>query len=116
MAIPAQNIAYLQNGPVSSGQQMAPSALEMLELSFLGTVTFTLDGAATSSTLNYIDGTATLNFVPRAVLMIRIGGNALSSIVAFAVDNANAGLSAAVTFSAAGTNTNTLIYAIAVMK
>jgi hypothetical protein len=116
MSIPTQNIAYLQQGPVASGQQFASSGLEQLELSFLGTVTFTLDGAATSSTLNYIDGTQALNFTPRAVLLVRIGGNGLASIVAFAVDNANGGVSAAVTFSAAGTNTNTLIYAVAVMK
>lgn len=116
MAIPTQNLAYLQNGPVASGQQMAPSPLEQFEVSFIGTATFTLDGALTASTLNYIDGTQALNFVPRAVCLVRIGGNALSSIVAYAVDNADGGKSAAVTFSAAGTSTNTLIYAVIVMK
>lgn len=116
MAIPAQNIGYLQNGPVASGQQLAPSSLEMLELSFLGTVTFTLDGTLTSATLNYIDGTATLNFTPRAVLLVRIGGTAASSTVAYAVDGANSGLSATVTISAAGSNAQTLIFAVAVLK
>lgn len=116
MAIPAQNIGYLQQGPVASGQQLASSALEQLELSFLGTVTFTLDGTLTTATLNYIDGTAALNFTPRAVLLIRIGGTAANSVTAFAVDNANAGVSAAVNFSGADTNAHTFIAAVAVLK
>lgn len=116
MAIPAQNLAYFQQGPVASGQQLAPSQLEQLELSFLGSATFTLDGTLTSATLNYIDGTAALNFTPRSVLVWRTGGTAAATITAYGVDGANAGVSATINFSAAGSNGNTVILGVAVLK
>ena len=116
MAIPTTSLTYLQQGPVASGQQLAPSMLEMLELSFLGLTTIVLDGAATTATINYIDGTNALNFTPRAVLCFRTGGNALATILPYCVDNANAGVSATVTITAAGTSTNTIIVGVAVLK
>jgi hypothetical protein len=116
MAIPAQNIGYLQQGPVASGQQLATSGLEQLELAFLGTATFVLDGTLTTATLNYIDGINALNFTPRALMVVRIGGNAASSILAYGVDNANGGVSGSINFTAAGSSTNTVIVVVAAMK
>lgn len=116
MAISTQNLTYLQNGPVASGQQMGPSQLEALELSFLGTATFTGDGSTTSATLNYIDGTQALNFVPRAVLAFRAGGTDTTKAVPFAVDNANAGVSCTVNFTIAPANSTTHIVGIAILK
>jgi hypothetical protein len=117
MTIAAANVAYLQQGPVSSGQQLAPSMLEMLELSFLGTVTITGDaGASTTSVLNYIDGTNTLNFTPRAVLCFRTGGNATLNSVPYCVDNANAGLSATISYSVTPGSGLTMTIGVAILK
>jgi long-subunit fatty acid transport protein len=117
MTITAQNLAYLQQGPVASGQQIAPSQLETLELSFLGTATFTGDaGGSTTAVLNYIDGTNVLTFTPRAVMLIRIGGTSAATVTGYAVDNADGGKSATATFSAALGSGSTFICVVAVLK
>jgi hypothetical protein len=117
MTITAQNLSYLQQGPVASGQQIAPSQLEQLELSFLGTVTFTGDaGGSTTAVLNYIDGTNALTFTPRGVIFVRTGGTAAATITGYAVDGANSGVSATATFSAALGSGNTFIAVVAVLK
>jgi hypothetical protein len=117
MTIAAQNVGYLQQGPTVSGQQLAFSQLEGLELSFLGTVTFTGDaGGSTTAVLNYIDGTNALNFTPRGVIFVRTGGTAAATVTGYAVDGANAGVSATATCSAALGAGSTFIAVVAILK
>jgi hypothetical protein len=116
MAITTQNIGYLQNGPVASGQQLAPSQLESLELSFLGTATFTGDGSTQTATINYIDGTNALNFTPRSVLCWRSGGTDTSVGLPYCKDGGNAGVSGTVQFSVAPANGLTQVIGFAILK
>lgn len=109
MAIAAQNATYVNQGPSASGQVLAPNELSNLENALVGTATFTLDGALTSATLNFIDGTKTLSFTPSAVVADVIGGsqNAAAPIgvlSALVTDNTKAVLY----FSGTGSNTNTV--------
>lgn len=117
MTITAQNLAYSQQGPIVSGEQMGPSQLEAYELSFLGTVTFTGDaGGSTSAVLNYIDGTNALNFVPRGFFFSRIGGTSTATITATQiVDNADGGKTGTVTFSSALGSGSTLKLMVAIV-
>lgn len=117
MAISAQNASYLTNGPASSGQQLAGSALAALEVAFVGTATFTGDGSTTTATLNYIDGTQALTFTPTAILCARVGGNDTGSeVVVSAVDAGNSNKTATITFSAAPGNGKTVQVAFFILK
>ncbi|CAN5950548.1 unnamed protein product [Sphagnum jensenii] len=74
MAIAAQNATYTSQGPTGSGQILTNSALSNNEVQLLYTVTVTLDGATTSFVINYIDGVATLPYVPTAITCDITGG------------------------------------------
>ena len=116
MSITAQNLAYVQQGPIVSGEQMGPSQMEAYELSFIGTATFTGDGTLSAATLNYVDGTNALNFTPRGAFALRIGGTATATIsVVSVVDNADGGKTATVQFSAAPANAATVKILVAVV-
>lgn len=118
MAITAQSLSYQGAAPVAGGSTtLAFGGSSNQELSYIGVATFTLDGAATSATLNFIDGTASLGFTPTAVLLNVCGGTqgAAAYIGAIADTPAN-GVSTVVRFSGAGTNTNTLKVAVFVLK
>lgn len=109
-------LAYSGNGPTATGQVLANRAEQGNSArTLIGTVTFTLDGAATTSVINYIDGTATLPYNPSALFWSRIGGSEGTAVVNKIVDNAN-GIGATATLSAVGTNTNTLIYSLMICK
>lgn len=117
MAITAQNASYRGQGPVGGGSTiLAFGGSSMQELAYIGTATFTGDGATSTATLNYIDGTNTLSFTPTAVLAQRIGGTAAATITCYATDNADSGKTATVTFSAAPANGATYIVAFFVLK
>lgn len=116
MAITSQNASYRTSGPTVSGQVIAGNANSETELALVGTATFTGDGSSTSATLNYIDGTNTLDFTPTAVLASRSGGTAAETVSAFVNDNANGGLSATVEFSAAPAAAATVQIAFVVLK
>lgn len=117
MAITAPNIAYSGNGPTATGQILADRAdAGNFARTLIGTFTVTLDGAATSFTLNYIDGTAVLGYAPSAILWAKTGGTEGTAVVQKIVDAGDNGKTATVTLSAAGTNTNTLIYSLLVAK
>jgi hypothetical protein len=117
VAISAANVAFLGQGPTGTLQQLAFGGSSNLELALQGTVTFTGDGSATSATLNYIDGTAALNFTPSGFLFSRSGGTATATITATnIVDAANANKTATVTFSAAPGNGATVILAVSILK
>lgn len=117
MAITAQNLSYLTSAPVANGSGvLAFGGSSVQELSYIGTATFTGDGATTTATLNYIDGTATLPFTPSAVFGVRAGGAATATVsVVSVVDNADGGKSATVQFSAAP-NAATIKVAVFVLK
>jgi hypothetical protein len=115
MAIPAQNVAFLSQGPAKAGQVLAPSHLSALEVAFVGTATFVLDGSLTSATLNYIDGTEALTFTPSGFLFSVCGGTA-TVVINSIKDAANANKTATVIFSGAGSNAQTITVAVAILK
>lgn len=116
MSINAQNLTYFGQGPVAAGSTiLAFGGSSMQELSYMGTVTFTGDGSATSAVINYTNGTANgLGFTPSAVSVVRVGGNAANSIVMYAADNADN--TAVVTFSAAPGNNASVKLAVVIYK
>jgi len=117
MAIAAVNATYLPSGPTADKQILAFGPGSSQEIAYIGTATFTGDGATTSATLNYIDGTAALNFTPSAILAARSGGNTTATIsVVSAVDAGNSNKTATVQFSAAPTNGGTITVTFIVLK
>lgn len=115
MSITASNVSYLTSAPVASGSGiLAFGGSSLLEFSYVGTVTFTGDGATTSATINWIDGTNTLPWTPSACILSRTGGNAASSIVAYVSATSNS--TGTVTFSAAPGNNAAASYAVVILK
>lgn len=57
MAIPAVNLTYLGNGPTASGQVTSNLQGGPLGKTLVGIGTATLDGAASTFTVNWVDGT-----------------------------------------------------------
>lgn len=117
MAISAVNATYLTQGPALSGQVIADSSNASTETALAYTATATLDGTSTSFVLNFIDGTNTLNFTPRAVIASVVGGTqGAASVVSTVTDAPTGAVSATVRLSAAGTSGNTLKIAGFVLK
>jgi hypothetical protein len=108
MAIAAAPAVYNTQGPTGSGQIFANSALSNNEVQFLYNVTVTLDGATTSFTLNFIDGTKTLSFTPSAVTAQVVGGTQnATSVLSVSTDTpTNTGV--VIHLSGAGTTGNTV--------
>ena len=107
----ASNATYLTAGPTGNNQVLAFGGTSNLELAYIGYASWIGNGAATTATLNYIDGTAQLNFTPSAILAFHSGNNSggnaaepATTVVASAVDAANSNKTATITFSAAPTN------------
>lgn len=59
MAIPAVNLSYVGKGPTANGETLANNEGGPLGKALVGYGTATLDGAATTFTVNFIDGTKT---------------------------------------------------------
>ena len=131
MAIPAQNLTYLTQGPSATGQEFAASPTGMLEVALIGTATFVLDGALTSATLNFIDGTSTVLFGPpitsggvlvpfpnnaSAVTVQVIGGTQPAAAYISASADTITTTGCTVRFSIAGTNTNTVKLLVTVYR
>lgn len=118
MAIAAANMSFDGNGPSATGQILASRSGAGNEARrLIGTATFTGDGASTSATLNYIDGTAVLGYAPSVILASRSGGSAAAAIsVVSVVDNADNGKTAVVNFSAAPAGAATVIVSLMVEK
>lgn len=116
MTIAAANIVYSGTGPSKTGQVIASRADAGNAARILfGTVTHTGDAASATAVINYIDGTQALGFVPSAILASRTGGAATGTISVVSVkDNADAGVSATITFSA-NVNAATFITALALI-
>lgn len=117
MAITAQNMTWIGQGPTDTLQVLAQGTLEgNLASTLIGTATFTGDSASSTAVVNYIDGTKQLSFNPSAVLAFRIGGTetASKSIVS-CVDAGDTGGSktATITWSAAtGAGTTKVLFVV----
>lgn len=108
MAIAAVNATYFTQGPTASGQILAN-----IDASSEGTVldyfaTAILDGTATSFTLNFIDGTKTLSYVPRVVTADVVGGTQAATVAPSVATTTPTATGVTVTLGSAGTNLNTL--------
>lgn len=112
------SITYSGATPVAGGSAtLAFGGTSMLETSYVGTVTLTLDGAATTFVFKYVsDGTTALPFTPSGILYSLNGGTEGTAVIKKWVDNADGGKNSTITLSAAGTNTNTLIYSYMLLK
>lgn len=106
--------AYSGAAPIAGGSAtLAFGGSSMLEVSYIGTVTFVLDGSATQATINFIDGTNALPFTPAAILYSRNGGNATVTVVnVVSITNATA----VVNFSGAGSVNQVAAFAMQVLK
>lgn len=109
MALSITNPVYLHGAvPTKSGQVVASSVGGARARELVCTFTITLDGAATTGAVNYIDGTETLGFTPSAILIGRVGGSAAVTVQPYC-----SAISGTTTFTvgvaAAGTNTNTVL-------
>lgn len=116
MAIAAVNAAYKTQGPTASGQILAGSGLSEAEVALVYTATVTLDGSSTQFTLNFIDGTKTLSFVPSAVTADVVGGTQVASSVINISTTTPTNTGVTVNLSAAGTAANTIIIAGFILK
>jgi hypothetical protein len=81
---------------------------------WVGVITITGDGAATSLTVNFIDGVLTLPYTPTGVRVTRIMGTDSSVGVPFAKTVTN--ISFALTFTAAPANATTQVILVEVYK
>jgi len=60
MSLTLANPTYATQGPSKSGQILANNEQTALETAFIGRSVVTLDGSATTGTINFIDGTQTI--------------------------------------------------------
>ena len=74
-----------------------------------------LDGSDTNFTVNWIDGTEVLPFTPSAVLAVRNGGTHAATLSVLSVTSITA-TSALITLSGGGTNTETAVVALQIIK
>ena len=109
MAISAANAVYASGFPNASDQVVVEGTNQDSDKVVRGKATFVLDGTLTSATLNLIDGTKTLYFTPTAFRFGRVGGTTAATISISSIVPVN-NKTATVSFSAAGSNTETLIF------
>lgn len=111
MAITAVSASYFTQGPTQSGQILADITASLADTNLTYFATATLDGTATTFTLNFIDGTKTLSFVPRAVTADVVGGTQVASSVVNVSTTTPTNTGVTVNLSAAGTAANTVTIA-----
>lgn len=116
MSITAANATYVNQGPTKSGQILAGNGLSEAEVALVFTASVILDGSTTSFTVNFIDGTQTLPYIPSAVLIGITGGTQAAATVQGINVSAITATGFTVNISAAGTNLNTLKIAGFVLK
>lgn len=117
MAITTQAFKLLNTGnAIVASQQNAFGGLDMNSPAFRGKVTFTLDGTATSATINWIDGTKSLGYTPSGVNLEVIGGTQPAAAIVQAQASAFDDKTCTVKLSAAGTAANTLILLVEIYK
>jgi len=116
MAITAVNAGWNTGGPTASGQILASNAASDTEVALVFTATATLDGSTTTFNLNFIDGTATLNFTPKGVLLNVVGGTQQAASPVYASAGIATSTLVPVYLSGAGTSANTVKIAGIVLK
>jgi|SRR5581483_3466853 len=68
MSITVGTTAYSGTGPTKAGQVITQKPYSQ-EWAYLGYCPITLDGSATTATINFVDGTVALPFTPTNVLV-----------------------------------------------
>jgi len=117
MAIPITNAAWVTQGPTKTGQILAGNNLSEAETALIGTSTIVLDGTLLVATINFIDGTQTLNAAPTAVFAQAVGGTQLAAAaIGVLAVTATTATSFTVALTAAGTAANTLKIAFIAVK
>lgn len=118
MAITAQGLALAQPGTpaIVASQQNAWGGNDNNRPAFTGYVTFTLDGATTSATINWIDGSASIGFTPAAVRVTVVGGTQPAAAQVHVYPTAYTNATCTVGLSGAGTNANTLKLLVEVFR
>lgn len=114
MSIAAVNASYLTQGPTASGQVLVNNEASATETALIAIGTVILDGSTTAFAFNFIDGTKTLSFVPRAVIVNVVGGTSATIPAISCTSIANTGCT--VNLSGAGTNTQTLALVAQIIK
>lgn len=118
MAIPTVNATYVGTvAPQFTGQIVVAGPSSLQEIAYIGTATFVGDGATTTATLNLIDGTNILPFVPSGIIITRAGrttDTAAATISCFATGVS--ATAATFSFSAAPANAATFTVAFVVLK
>ena len=119
MAITNTNISYSGQGPSAGGQVFADGVQPGNASSNIdGFGQITLDGAAVTATLGFIDGVQTLPFVPSAVLIQRNvpASDTAAATTTIVVSGAITNAGVPVTISAAGSNGQKLSYALRIIR
>jgi hypothetical protein len=99
---------------IGAGGQPINGPGDLQEPFLLGYVTATGDGAATSVTVNWIDGTQTLPFTPTGVRCSRVGGTDTAAGLPFAKTITNVSFS--LNFTVAPANTTTQLVVVEAFK
>jgi hypothetical protein len=112
MAInPANMTSIVSGGPAmgtAGGYAFGPGDVQ--EPAFVGQATFTGDGAAVTTTLNFIDGTNAIPFTPTGVRLSKIGGNDTNNgIPVYNSSTALNNISVGVVFTAAPASAKTVL-------
>ncbi len=110
----AITVAYEGTAPTKSGQIVVEGGKGVDLTAYRGVATITLDGTGTTGTVDFIDGTETLPFTPSAVLANIQEGTSTDGLTLTVGANDNKGF--AITLSAAGTNTKTVLIPFIVFK
>lgn len=116
MAITVGTAVYEGQAPTKSGQIIVEGGKGVDFTAYRGIATLTLDGTATTATINFIDGTEALPFTPSAVLLSAGGGTETTAISATMTGNTLTNKAFGVTLSGAGTSTKTVKVAFIVFK
>jgi len=123
MALTITNPTYATAGPTKTGQVLAPNEQTGLEVAFIGRSTITLDGATTTGTINFIDGTQTIfaignssgsTVAPVSVVANIVGGTQATALAITTGTPTTTGFPFAL--SGAGTNANTIIVQFSAFK
>jgi hypothetical protein len=116
MALTIPNPSYATTGPAKTGQVLAPNENSNREVAFIGRTTIVLDGATTTGTINFIDGTQTVfatgnssgtTAAPVSVVANIVGGTQTAYLGIVTGTPTTTGFP--FTLSGTGTNTDTIV-------
>lgn len=109
MAITGNMTSIVPGGPsMGTGGTYAWGPGDSLSPAFVGQATLATDGSQTA-TLNFIDGTNAIPFVPSAVRLSRVGGNETNNTIPVVSSTAFNNVAVSFNFSAATTASKTVI-------